>query len=63
MNDQSERFLRQLLLHRYAALLTRVRTVYNVSDEDYERLQNKILNIHWFCLSRFAAFEDNLRIS
>jgi hypothetical protein len=45
--DVGERFMRQLLLHRYATLLKKIEETYPLTDAQKQALQEKILTIDW----------------
>jgi hypothetical protein len=55
---QSDRFLKQLLLHRYAELIQRVANTYSLSDEKIRQLQESILRIDWFYCDPFVAISE-----
>lgn len=46
-HETGERFMRQLLLHRYASLLKKLEEAYPLSEQQKQALQEKILNIAW----------------
>jgi hypothetical protein len=43
----AKRFLRQLLLQRYAELLKKLQTSFHVSEEHMKRLRDQILTVDW----------------
>ena len=43
----AQRFLRQTLLHRYAQLIKKIESQYELSEIQKTQLQEKILNIAW----------------
>jgi hypothetical protein len=45
--QNADRFLRQLLLHRYMKLLERINELYRPTEAQHEALEAKILNISW----------------
>ncbi len=51
MNEQSIRFMRQLLLQRYKMILDKLQTVYNLSDTQMTALREKVLNIQWMTVA------------
>jgi len=51
-NENSTRFVRQLLLHRYKNILDKLQTVYNLSDAQMVELREKTLNIHRLVIDR-----------
>ena len=51
-NENSTRFVRQILLHRYKTILDKLKTVYNLSDSQMSELREKTLNIGRFTIGR-----------
>ncbi len=52
MNEQSVRFMRQLLLQRYKTILDKLQSLYNLSDTQMAALREKVLNIQWMNVVR-----------
>jgi hypothetical protein len=46
-HETGERFVRQLLLHRYKMLLDKIGKTYPLTEQQKHALEEKILNIHW----------------
>jgi hypothetical protein len=51
-NENSTRFVRQLLLHRYKMILDKLKSVYNLSDAQMAELREKTLNVQRFVIDR-----------
>lgn len=45
MREDAKRFLRQLLMHRYAKLIQAIATTYNLTDEQRQRLEDNLLTV------------------
>ncbi len=46
-HETGERFVRQLLLHRYKMLLDKIGKTYPLTEQQKRALEEKILNIQW----------------
>ncbi len=51
-NENSTRFVRQLLLQRYKMVLDKLKSVYNLSDAQMVELREKTLNVQRFVIDR-----------
>jgi hypothetical protein len=49
-NENSTRFVRQLLLQRYKMILDKLKSVYNLSDAQMAELREKTLNVQRFVI-------------
>jgi hypothetical protein len=52
-NQVGKRMLRQITMQRYKHLIQRVKKVYNLRDEQVQKLETKILNVDWLHRATF----------
>ena len=46
-HPEAERFLRQMLLHRYAQLIQKIESIYELSESQKQLLAERILTLDW----------------